>query len=123
MLKKFMTGLNFVRMRQDTGVIAGGIPDGSFGRAIGEAGQQYAIYVHHSTVAKGNNRYEVSEMSQKFEAVLDLPPGSYRLEWIRPADLAVLGTQTIEKHGGGKIKLAPSPEHKADIAMRIRSRR
>jgi hypothetical protein len=105
-------------MRPDRGVLAGGLPQQSFWRAISEAGKQYAIYIHHSSYAEGRRRYEVSETPLELDLALDLPGGAYRVEWIRPADLAVLSTQTFE-HGGGRVELATSPEHQADIAIRI----
>jgi hypothetical protein len=119
-LKEFVVGFDFIRMRQDQSVIAGGLPEGGFSRAISEPGKQYGIYIHHSSYARGRNRYEVSDASRKIELELVLPPGAYRVEWIRPSDLAVLGTQALDKHRGGKVRLAPSPEYQADIALRIR---
>lgn len=117
-LGEFVRGFDFVRMRPDRGVLAGGLPQQSFWRAISEAGKQYAIYIHHSSYAEGRRRYEVSETPLELDLALDLPGGAYRVEWIRPADLAVLSTQTFE-HGGGRVELATSPEHQADIAIRI----
>lgn len=121
-LKEFLTSFDFVRMRPDRGVLAGGLPAGSTGRALGEPGRQYAIYIHHSKAARGRNYYEPNEEPRTLNLELDLPAGSYRVEWVRPTDLAVLGSQTLTRHPGGKVKLAASPEHHADIALRIRSR-
>lgn len=121
-LKSFVEGFDFVRMRPDDGVIAAGLPDGSIARAISEAGKQYGVYVHHSTYAAGRRRYEVSDEPRRLEPTLDLPPGAYHLEWVRPADLSVLASQGIAGHPGGRITLASSPEYRGDIAIRIRSR-
>lgn len=118
-LKDFVSAFDFVRMRPDSGVLAGGIPEGSTSRAISEPGRQYGIYIHHSTAARGKNRYEVNEQPKTLDLVLELPAGSYRVEWVQPADLAVLKSQLLSRHSGGKVKLAASPEHRADIAMRI----
>jgi hypothetical protein len=121
-LKTFVEGFDFVRMRPDDGVIAAGLPDGSIARAISEPGQQYGVYIHHSTFAPGRRRYEVSDEPRRLEPTLDLPPGAYHLEWVRPADLSVLASQGIAGHPGGRITLASSPEYRGDIAIRIRSR-
>jgi hypothetical protein len=120
-LMQFINGFDFVRMRQDRGVIAAGLPPESIGRAISEPSKQYALYIHHSTYAEGRRYYQPGERPQQFELALDLPAGAYRLEWVRPADLAVLKTQVIEKHPGGKVSLETSPEHREDIALRILS--
>ena len=118
-LKEFITAFNFVRMRPDSRVISGGLPEGSISRAISEPGKQYGIYVHHSTAARGMNRYEVNEQPKTLSLILELPAGSYRAEWVQPGNLTILKTQVISKHAGGKLTLAASPEHTVDIAMRI----
>jgi hypothetical protein len=118
-LKQFMTNFEFMRMRPDNGVIADGIPRGSFGRTLSEPGKQYGIYIHHSSYAKARNHYEASEQKRKLNLVLDLPAGSYRVEWVRPADLNILQSQTLANHSGGRVALNSSPEHQADIALRI----
>jgi hypothetical protein len=120
-LKEFLTGFDFVRMRQDKGVLASGLPAGSFGRAISEPGKQYAIYLHHSTYADARRYYELGNKPQTLDLVLNLPAGGYRIEWVQPADLRVLKTEVIEKHVGGNARLERSPEHRADIAIRIHS--
>ncbi len=102
-LTEFMAGVDFVRMRQDRGVLASGLPAGSFGRAISEPGKQYAIYIHHGSYAEGRGFYQAGETSWQLDLALDLPAGAYRVEWVRPADLTVLKTQVIEKHQGGKV--------------------
>jgi hypothetical protein len=118
-LKEFITGFNLPRMRPDPGVIVSGVPAGSVSRALSEPGNQYGIYVHHSTATRGRNRYEVSEQNRTIDLTLDLPAGAWRVDWLRSADLAVLKSQTITRHRGGKVMLAASPEHQADIALKI----
>lgn len=120
-LKEFVSGFDFVRMRQDKGVLVGGLPEGSFWRAISEPGKQYAIYLHYSTYAQGKRYYEVSSKPQTLDLTLDLPAGGYKIEWIQPADLRVLKTQRIEQHSGGSARLESSPDHQADIAIRVLS--
>jgi hypothetical protein len=122
-LKEFIGAFDFVRMRPDTKVIADGLPESSFGRAISEPGKQYGIYIHHASYGKGRNRYEPNEESRKIDLTLDLPAGGYRLEWLRPADLKILQSQTLPNHSGGRIALNTSPEYQVDVAMRIVSSR
>jgi hypothetical protein len=117
-LKEFITSLDFVRMRPQPGVIAGGM-EGSVVRALGEPGKQYAIYVHNGTPTRGMNRYQVDEAPRSLELTLDLPAGSYRVNWMKPADLSVLHSQRLTRHGGGKVTLARSPQYVADVAIRI----
>jgi hypothetical protein len=118
-LKEFITGFDFIAMRPDRDVVAGGLPQGSIWRAISEAGRQYAVYIHHSRYAEGRLRYEVSEQPRTLDLAVDLPAGGYQVEWLRPADLTVLKTQAIPAHGGGRIALQTSPQYRADIALRI----
>jgi hypothetical protein len=118
-LVDFMTGFEFVRMRPDRGVVAAGLPEGSFWRAISEAGKQYAVYIHHSGYAEGRRRYVVSDATRTVDLVLELPASGYRVEWVRPADLAVLKTQAIAAHAGGRVALESSPEYRGDVALRI----
>jgi hypothetical protein len=120
-LMEFIGRFDFVRMRQDRNVLAGGLPEGSFGRALSEPGKQYAIYVHHSTYAEGMRFYQPGETPRQLDLTLDLPAGSYRVEWVRPADLRVLKTQMIQNHPGGKVPLEASPEHREDVALKILS--
>ncbi len=122
-LKTFVGSFNLARMRQDRAIVLSGLPESSTARAITEPGKQYAVYIHYGKANRGKSLYEPDDTPRKFETTLDLPAGNYRVEWIRPSDLALLGRQTIEKHPGGKIKLAASPEHKADIALRILAKR
>ena len=118
-LKEFITSLDFVRMRPQPALIAGGIAEGSVIRALGEPGKQYVIYAHNGTPTRGMNRYQVDEAPRSLELTLDLPAGSYRVDWVKPVDLTVLHTQQLKKHAGGKITLARSPQYVADVAIRI----
>jgi hypothetical protein len=118
-LKEFVTAFDFVRMRPDTSLITGGLPPGAIARALGEAGNQYGIYIHYSAPARGMNRYEVSDQARTVDLTLELPAGNYRVEWVRPTDLTVLRRQDISAHRGSKVALATSPEHRMDVAIRI----
>jgi hypothetical protein len=118
-LAEFMNGFDFIRMQPDRDLLRGGLREGSIWRALSEEGKQYAAYLHHSKYAEGRRRYEVDDRPRTMELVLELPAGRYRVEWVRPADLAVLKTQLVDAHGGGQVTLEASPEHREDIALRI----
>lgn len=119
-LKEFITSFDFVKMRPQPGVIAAGLAEGSISRVLAEPGKQYAIYIHNGTPARGMNRYEVDERPRALELALDLPAGTYRVDWVKPADLSVLATQQLARHSGGKVPLTRSPEYAGDVAIRIR---
>lgn len=112
-LKEFMEGFDFVRMAPDNSVIRGGkitcplagtpAEAQATVRALVEAGQQYAIYVHGGTWA---------------ELLVDLPAGSYRAEWVNTKTGAVDKAERFE-HAGGNRTLA-SPDYVEDVALRIK---
>ncbi len=114
-LKRFMEGFDFVRMRPDNGVIAG-VPEGASARALAETGKQYAIYVHHGRIVKGGKPpYEVDTTRRTISLRLNLPDGRYRAEWVDPKSGRVLKSERC----AGPATLA-SPEYSEDIALRIR---
>ncbi len=49
--------------------------------------------------------------------LLDVPPGSYRAEWVRPEDGGALGPTAVQ-HKGGLLRL-PTPEFKPDAALKL----
>jgi hypothetical protein len=122
-LKRFVEQHAFERMRQDRKVVTAGTPAESVWRAISEPGKQYAIYIHHSSHAEGRRSYLPSTRTIALELTLNLPRESYKIDWIAPASGAVLRTDSIEAPAEGSLKLRPSPEHSADIALRILPRR
>jgi hypothetical protein len=119
-LKRFMEQYDFVRMRQDRTVVAAGVPEKSLWRAISEPGRQYAIYIHHSSYAEGRRSYAPSDRPATLDLEIDLPRGSYRVEWIAPATGAVMRSDLASNHPGGRLKLELSPQHTADIALRLK---
>jgi hypothetical protein len=101
-LRDFLTGLAFVRMRPDPTVIKGGIPDQARVQALVLPGRAYAIYLNGGTHA---------------DLVLDLPAGRFRAEWVNPRTGAVDKSQNID-HKGGDATLS-SPRYEEDVALRI----
>jgi hypothetical protein len=101
-LKRFLSGFDFLRMAPDDAVIRGGVPAGASARALAERGKQYAIYINGGTRA---------------DLVLELPAGRYRAEWIDTKSGAVGRAQDLD-HQGGRVVVG-SPSYTEDIALRI----
>lgn len=104
-LSRFINGFDFVRMKPDTTVIRGGLPDKANAYALVEPGKQYAIYVFGGSRAK---------------LELNLPAGDYRVEWLNPMTGQVI--QKADLKHTGDLTVLESPEYAPDIALRIRQR-
>ena len=116
-LKDFIYSFDFLKMHQDKSFIVGGVTSGTYCRGISEPGQQYALYLHHSTDGK-ETAYTVTPGNYIEKLVLDLPVGTYEFEWIDPATGAVVRTDTFTHDGGNRT--FTSPQHSIDIALRIK---
>ena len=101
-LKDFINGFDFVRMKPDDSVIKGGVPEKATARALVQVGRAYAIYVN------GGN---------KADLVVELPAGTYRAEWVNTKTGKTDKEETLE-HSGGHRTLS-SPQYSDDIALRI----
>ena len=117
-LKEFIEGFDFVRMRQDKNFIVSGVPEGAFCRGISEPGKQYALYLHHSVLMGRGHGYRATPGNYRVSLVLNLPAGTYKADWIDPATGSVVESSTFQ-HQGGKRTLS-SPRHSVDIALRIK---
>ncbi|HZK94737.1 MAG TPA: putative collagen-binding domain-containing protein [Prolixibacteraceae bacterium] len=101
-LKKFIESFNFVAMKPDTTVYAGGLTGKNNVYVLAETGKQYAIYW----------------MSGKqVQLELNLPKGNYSLEWMNPLSGKYEKKITLN-HAGGKAKLE-SPSYSEDFSLRI----
>lgn len=117
-LKDFMESFEFVKMRPDSSVIAGGVPEGASGRALAEQGAQYAIYIHHGKpVKKGKPPYQIDTGQKTAALSLNLPSGEYKAEWVDTKTGAVVKTEMPS--GPGRVT---SPAYTEDIALRIKRR-
>ncbi|MCL4482462.1 MAG: glycoside hydrolase family 5 protein [Bacteroidetes bacterium] len=101
-LKKFVESFNFIALKPDNSIYAGGLLKGLTPYILAETGKQYAFYLMGG---------------KQVNPELNLPKGNYSLEWLNPL------TGKIEKkeklsHSGGKVKLT-SPEYTEDIALKI----
>ena len=103
-LKRFIEGFDFVRMRPDPSLVKIGVPDKGRAFALVEPGVAYALYV--------NGRGPV-------ELAIELPKGTYRMAWLRPTDGTTQNSEAFQ-HGGGPKNLQ-SPEFSEDIALSIKA--
>ncbi|MBI2497298.1 MAG: hypothetical protein HYV75_05045, partial [Opitutae bacterium] len=71
-LKLFLDGLDLVRLRRDTTVLAEPMPPGVFARASSDPGKFYAVYFHQSDWGGGK--------SEKRRPSYEIRPGNYRTD-------------------------------------------
>jgi hypothetical protein len=116
-LKRFLESFDFAAMEPDRGFVVSGLIPGTHYRGLSQYGSQYALYIHHS---KGGDEmaYTVTPGNYKETLVVNLPPGSYKAEWIDPASYTVLSSESFH-HAGGTHNLK-TPDYTVDIALRIK---
>jgi hypothetical protein len=103
-LKRFIEGFHFVRMRPDPSVIKAGLPPKGRAFALVEPGVAYAIYI----TARG-----------PLELTIELPKGTYGAAWLHPSDGTTGNSETFRHEGG--LKKLQSPEFSEDIALSIKA--
>ena len=101
-LNDFINRFDFIRMKPDVSFIQGGLPEKAKAYALVEAGQQYAMYLFGGKQAT---------------LLLELPKGSYKVEWLNPVSGRIEKTAKL-KHDGGNVTLS-SPDYIEDVALRI----
>ena len=116
-LRAFMEGFDFVKMRLDRGfvVLKEDLPRDIRIRATSEPGRQYAVYLHHSAIDV--TCYTVLPADRTVELTLEMPGGRYRADWVEPETGKVLAAQTLD-HADGRVKLT-SPRYSVDLALRV----
>jgi hypothetical protein len=102
-LKEFLEGFDFVRLKPDGDVIRSGLPTKGRARVLSEPGKQYAAYLFGGKTAKLS---------------LALPEGKYAAEWVSPLTGKVLKSEAVTA-SGAPVELK-SPEFDPDVALRIR---
>ena len=101
-MKDFLGGFDFVRMKPDNSVITGGIPKKATARALVQRGRQYAIYVNGGTRA---------------DLTVALPAGTFLVEWVNTKTGNTEKRKTIAIVSGAAN--LSSPDYTDDIALRI----
>ena len=99
-LKRFVEGFDFIRMRPDRRVVARA--PGAFREALVDAGRAYAVYLDGRSTG---------------DLVLDVPAGTYEATWIDVLSGDTL-VRTRVRHAGGRLTLAP-PAYAHDVALRL----
>lgn len=103
-LKEFVEGLPFTRMKPDPAVVRAGAPAGGAVHVLAEAGKAYGIYV------RGGGLVTLE---------LALPKGRYQAEWVNTLTGAVEKPETLDHRG--EVLTIQSPAYREDIALRLRS--
>jgi len=117
-LVDFFNSYHLAAMSPMADVIAGGDLGGASVRVLGEAGKQYAIYIHQGRVAQDKKpQYVVDARPHTARLLLRVPQGSYRYTWVDPKSGKTMGEGVLTR--GGETQELPSPEYREDIALRI----
>jgi hypothetical protein len=101
-LKDFIHGFDFIHMRPESTLVKRGLPPKARAHALVEPGKQYAIYVFGSLEAR---------------LELEIPAGTYRVEWLNPRTGKIDRKETLQHEGG--VAALQSPKYDPDIALRI----
>ena len=115
-LKDFLYGFDFVRMRPDNAVIRE-VSDRLIAGALVDKGRAYAVYLHVPIPKKPKMEQQYLRSDIQANLVLDLPQGRYRAEWVN-TKIGRVDKQDTFQHNGGNRRLA-SPGFANDIALRI----
>jgi hypothetical protein len=117
-LGDFMRRFEFVRMKPDVAVVAGGVPPGHRAYALSETGQAWAIYLACDTKDK-----QAPTGPQTAMLELRVPAGTYTAEWVNPrTDGRELQRLEVKAGGVNPTRLA-SPPFEEDLALAIRKTR
>lgn len=108
-LRNFIHGLEFQKMRPDNSILRGGVPSGSSARVLVDESRAIAIYVHSE-----KSPVQFAEGSVALQ--LAMPPGRWRGEWI---DTKTGKTVQNVSLTGGTTSTLGAPEHETDIALRL----
>jgi hypothetical protein len=114
-LKEFIYGFDFVKMKPDVTTLLGEAPAGLSVRGLSEPGRAYAFYLRPKPAKKGE---EVPKRADEVVLRLALPAGSYRVEWLDPLSGKVVKDETFTDNG--KERLLTAPPFKDDLALRAR---
>ncbi len=115
-LKDFLYGFDFVRMRPDKTAIKS-VSGGLSARALVERGKAYAIYLHVPLPRKPKKISDHLRDKVQATLALDLPPGGYRADWLDvKTGKTTRSEQFTHKTGAAALK---SPTFANDAALRV----
>jgi hypothetical protein len=115
-LGDFLRGLDFLRMKPEPAVVAGGVPPGHRAYALAEPGRAYAIYLGRDPRDKNAPTGPQSPTLQ-----LRLPAGEYAAEWLNPRTGQVERRDTVR--AAGEVTSLAAPAFEEDLALRLRRTR
>lgn len=104
-LRDFIHGFDFARMKPDNSIVQGGVPPGGSARALVESGKAVALYLR-----KG--KAESNEVALQ----LALPEGRWRATWIDTKSGKVTASANVVSSG---ITTLSAPPFDTDIALKI----
>jgi hypothetical protein len=116
-LLDFINSFNFVRMKPSDEIVRSGRTKDVSIRVLAEPGKQYAVYVHNSPTTSWKDKNKLNTGDFQADFALEVPPATYRAEWIEPTTSKVLLSET-KKHTVGALALA-SPRYTQDVALRL----
>lgn len=116
-LRDFINGFDFVRMKPADETVRTGRGKAVSIRVLAEPGKQVAVYVHNSPKTGWKDKAKLNTGDFQAEFALEVPPATYRAEWVEPATGKVLLAET-KSHAGGALALR-SPRYTQDVALRL----
>jgi hypothetical protein len=113
-LKDFIYGFDFVKMKPDAATLRGEAPAGLTVLGLSQPGRAYAFYLRPAIPKKGQ---QVPKRAEEVALRLALPAGSYKAEWIGPATGKLMKDATFTAESGEQKLVAPA--FAEDVALRI----
>jgi len=113
-LGDFLRGFDFIRMRPDPAVIAGGVPPRHRAYALVQPETAWAIYLARDTTDK-----QAPTGPQTVMLDLSLPSGTYTVEWLNP-QTSNTHPQKLEVKAGASPARVQSPTFEDDVALAVR---
>ena len=120
-LRAFFEEIPFLRMQPANDRFVRG-PEGATVRALEESGNIYAVYVHHGRLVKdGKPRYQVDQQALSRELSLQLPRGTYSVQWRDTRNGAEVKSETLTVADQAQGVRVTTPVYSEDIALVIRA--
>ncbi|MFW6161879.1 MAG: hypothetical protein ACODAJ_03870 [Planctomycetota bacterium] len=115
-LKRFLDGFDFVRMRPEPKAIHGVEPKLT-AFCLAEPGRAYALYLHVPLPRKPKRIRDQMRDGLEAAVELKLPKGSYRAEWVDTKTGETLKTESFQQ--AAAVRRLMAPPFANDIALRI----
>jgi hypothetical protein len=115
-LKHFLYGFDFVRMKPDSESIRKVSPE-LRASVLSETGKAYAIYLHVPLPNKPEDPSKHQQSNIEATIALQLPAGTYQTEWLNTKTGEIIRRESFQ-HSSGEKTLA-SPPFDDDIALRL----